>query len=289
MIFASATLARRIEVAESRLAVDFADAVRSRWPDVLVAPVGGGAAVFVGPGQPFNKLVGLGLGAAIDEDELAAVERAFDERRAPLQVELATLADGAVATLLTRRGYELAGFENVLALELGAEVVDRLTTQSEASRAAGILVERVGPDAVRSWTATVTAGFMHPDVFDGPASNESFPLEMMERVFEHLAAVAGFSQYLARRQGEIAGGGSLRAFAGLAQLCGAATLPEHRRRGVQSALLRSRLLDAARQGCDLAVVTTQPGSRSQENVQRAGFELLYARAIIVRPPHGERR
>ena len=70
---------------------------------------------------------------------------------------------------------------------------------------------------------------------------------------------------------------------GVAQLCGAATLPEHRRRGIQSALLRARLLEAAHRGADIAVVTTQPGSKSQENVQRAGFALLYARAILVRP------
>jgi hypothetical protein len=29
-------------------------------------------------------------------------------------------------------------------------------------------------------------------------------------------------------------------------------------------------------------VTTMPGSKSQQNVQRAGFELLYARAILVK-------
>ena len=39
----------------------------------------------------------------------------------------------------------------------------------------------------------------------------------------------------------------------------------------------------AREGCDLAVVVTAPGTRSQENVMRRGFELLYTRAILVRP------
>jgi ribosomal protein S18 acetylase RimI-like enzyme len=76
----------------------------------------------------------------------------------------------------------------------------------------------------------------------------------------------------------------MRFLDGVAQLAGAATLPQHRRRGVQSAVLRARLLDAAASGGDIAVVTTQPGSKSQENVQRAGFTLLYARAILVRPP-----
>ena len=80
----------------------------------------------------------------------------------------------------------------------------------------------------------------------------------------------------------LAGGASLRIHQGIAQLAGAATLPDHRRQGVQTALLRHRLLDAARRGCDVAVVTTQPGSKSTENVQRFGFAVLYVRAILVK-------
>jgi hypothetical protein len=51
---------------------------------------------------------------------------------------------------------------------------------------------------------------------------------------------------------------------------------------VQTALLRARLTAAAAAGCDVAVVTTQPGSKSHRNVQRQGFDLLYARAILVK-------
>jgi GNAT superfamily N-acetyltransferase len=78
------------------------------------------------------------------------------------------------------------------------------------------------------------------------------------------------------------GGGALRvAREGIAQFAGAATLPAHRRRGVQSALLAARLADAHAAGCEIAVVTTRPGSPSQYNVQRAGFQLLYARAVLI--------
>ena len=69
---------------------------------------------------------------------------------------------------------------------------------------------------------------------------------------------------------------------GIAQLTGAATAPALRRRGVQAALLAARLRDAAEAGCDVAVVTTAPGSTSQKNVQRNGFDLLYARLILAR-------
>ena len=69
---------------------------------------------------------------------------------------------------------------------------------------------------------------------------------------------------------------------GVAQLCGAATAPAHRRHGVQSALVTARLRDATDVGCDVAVVTTAPGSTSQKNVQRNGFHLLYTRAILFK-------
>jgi hypothetical protein len=44
--------------------------------------------------------------------------------------------------------------------------------------------------------------------------------------------------------------------------------------GVQAALLSARLADAAAADRDIAVVATLPGSKSQQNVQRQGFDLL---------------
>ena len=93
---------------------------------------------------------------------------------------------------------------------------------------------------------------------------------------------AGVVPYLALRDGVVAGGASFRIAQGVAQLTGAATAPAYRRHGVHSALLSVRLADAAAAGCDIAVVTTQPGSKSQENVQRRGFDLLYTRAALVK-------
>jgi len=202
--------------------------------------------------------------------------------RRAARVELATLADPSVGTLLTRRGFELAGYENVLGLALTTHVVGRLRLAHEADEARGVIVRRTGEDEIRPWIETVADGFSHPDQFDGPPPTESFNREMVVDVFSQSSLVPGMALYLARRDGVVAGGGAIRISEGLAQLSGASTLPAHRRRGVQSALLRARLLNAARQGCDLAVVTTEPASKSQQNVQRAGFALLYARAVLIR-------
>ena len=80
----------------------------------------------------------------------------------------------------------------------------------------------------------------------------------------------------------MAGTASMRTADGIAQLCGSTTLPAHRRRGVQSALLDHRLALARRAGCATAVITTQPGSKSQQNAQKQGFALLYSRNVLRR-------
>jgi GNAT superfamily N-acetyltransferase len=284
MLMASGTMAARIERAECDTVVAFAAEQQASGTDVMIHEIGSAYAIFAGPGQPINKLAGLGF-APLDEDALAQVERAYDARNAELRVELATLADPSVGLLLTRRGYELAGYENVLGLALGADLVDSLAVARESDLARGVIVTRAGADETRPWIETVADGFSHPDRFDGPPPpTESFDRDQIVEVFLASSNVEGMALYLARRDGTIAGGGSTRISKRLVQLSGAATLPAHRRRGVQSALMRARLLDAAREGCDLAIVTTEPGSKSQENVQRVGFALLYARAVLIRRP-----
>lgn len=283
MLMATASLAARVERAEASTARAFAEVAKAHAPDTLIVPVGGTVAVYGGPNAPYNKLAGLGF-AAVDEDVLAAVEREFDARQAPLQVEFSALGDTRVATLLGQRGYHLVNFEHVLGLDLSREVVDRAADEYARHERAGVTVRRMAADELTDWIDVVTTGFATPDVFDGPPSHESYARQTLARVFEDVARISGLVQYVAHRDDALAGGGSLRIIDGLAQLAGAATLPAQRRRGVQSALLRARLVDAARSGCDLAIVTTQPASKSQENVHRAGFSLLYARAIMVRHP-----
>jgi hypothetical protein len=282
MLMASRTMAARIERAEWQTVLAFAAALQAGGTDVMIHEIGGTSTVFAGPGQPINKLAGLGF-AEIDVDALARIERAYDERGAELRVELSTLADPAAALLLTRRGYELVGYENVLGLELNGATAARLVRETEADTTR-VTVSRAGEHERRAWIETVADGFCHPDHFDGPPPTESFERDQIIQVFMASSAAQGVALYLARRDGTIAGGGSIRISDRLAQLAGAATLVEHRRHGVQTALMRARLLDAVRRDCDLAVVTTEPGSKSQENVQRASFELLYARAILIRRP-----
>ncbi|CPW72122.1 Hypothetical acetyltransferase%2C GNAT family [Mycobacteroides abscessus] len=145
----------------------------------------------------------------------------------------------------------------------------------------GITVRHSGTDELAAWLDVVVDGFAAPDG-QGVPSHESFPREVLSRAIGALATVEGEQRYVALRDGAVAGGASMRLLDGVAQLNGAATAAPHRRRGIQTALLTTRLHEAAREGADLAVVTTQPGSKSQQNTQRQGFSLLYTRAILVK-------
>ncbi len=275
-LFGGSALAERIERAEAQLIALASQAASRRRADGagFVIAIAGGVASFAEPDSPFNKVAGLGFGGVPDLAELAETERAFASRGAPVQIELAHLADPGIGALLTGRGYRLVSFENVLgrALEPAPE---RVTP-------AGVEVRLSGDDEFEAWLDVVAEGVAHPDT-DGVPSHEEFPREVVENAERDFSA-AGVVRYIARRGGVIAGGGSFRRTEGIAQLTGAATAPAHRRRGVQTALLSARLADAAAAGCDIAVVTTQPGSKSQQNVQRRGFDLLYTRAVLVKEP-----
>lgn len=266
-LFCDTALAARIERAEARLTAACSDAGRARRRDAtgFTRPLSGGIASFAEADSPFNKIIGLGFAGLPAAAELAEAERAFAGLGAPVQVELCQLAEAGTGAFFTERGYRLESFENVLGRRLG-----------DTGFPEGVRLCR--DDELEPWLAMVAEATAVADT-EGLPSHEDFPRETL---IHALRDMAGVRRYVAVREGEFAGGASFRVTDGIAQFTGAATLPAHRRRGVQTALLRARLAAATEAGCDVAVVTTQPGSKSHQNAQRQGFDLLYTRAILVK-------
>jgi len=274
-LFCDTALAGRIERVEAQLIAQSSEAARRRAGTAgFVIPVAGGVASFAGEGSPFSKVAGLGFGGVPDPAALDEIEKAFTACGSPVQVELAQLADPAIGGLLTGRGYRLESFENVLGRAL--------TGEPERVMPPGVDVRPSGEEESEAWLDVVAEGSAHPDT-QGVPWHEEFPREAIIGAEADMAA-AGAVRYAAFRGGIIAGGATMRIAEGVAQLTGAATAPAHRRRGVHTALLSARLADAAAAGCDVAVIITQPGSKSQQNAQRQGFDLLYTRAVLVRQP-----
>src|SRR5215469_5377783 len=272
-LFCDTALAARIERVEAQFIAQSSEAARRRAGTAgFVIPIAGGVAAFAGEDSPFNKVAGLGFGGVPDSAALGEVEQAFAACGSPVQIELAHLADPAIGVLLTGRGYRLESFENVLGRAL--------TGDSERVLPPGVEVRPSGEQESGAWLDVVAEGSIHPDT-KGVPWHEEFPREMIIGAERDMAA-AGAVRYAALRDGVIAGGATMRIAEGVAQLTGAATAPAHRRRGVHTALLSARLADATAAGCDVAVLITQPGSKSQQNAQRQGFDLLYTRAVLVK-------
>lgn len=272
-VFASPELASRIDRAEGRLCA----AIARESPNARVIEIGGGVAVFVERESPSNKLIGAGFSGRIDDGVLSEIEAHFARHRARLQAEVATLADPALHRQLVERGYMPGGFENVLGHSLrnvgapsGGSITVELRSASDFETLASVMAE----------------GFANPDA-GGVGGDQLPPADEIRRAFMGTWQTASFRGYIARIEDTIVGGAALRIDEGVAQFSGAATRPAFRRRGVQTALLRARLAGAAGAGCDIAVVVTQPASKSEQNVQREGFSLLYARQLLLKLPPGE--
>jgi GNAT superfamily N-acetyltransferase len=275
-LFCDTDLAARIERAEAQLIAGSSEAAGRRQTHAasFVIPVAGGVASFAEAGSPFNKVAGLGFGGVPSAALLDEIEGAFAARGAPVQVELAHLVDPTIGALLSDRHYRLESFENVLGLALINDI--------ELVMPPGVQVRPSGDDEFELWLDVVADAAAHPDT-QGVPWREEFPREVYLRA-ERDAAAAGVTRYIALHDGIVAGGAGLRMAEGVAQLAGAGTAPAHRRLGVHAALLSARLADAVDAGCDVAVITTQPGSKSQQNAQSRGFDLLYTRAVLVKDP-----
>ncbi len=255
MFFSDAVLARRIEAAEA------ANARGCSAAGGPVLEVAGGCAIFVGADSPLTQAVGLGLNGPVSEAEIATLEAFFRSRGARVSVDLCPLADPGFMAALADRGYRPAEFNNVLVKRLAAtEIV--LTPRVRRAVA--------GEDDL--WSHTVGRGFFEQAELTGAE------MDVGRAIF----AMPGAMCYLAvTESGEPAGGGALAVRDGLAALFADSTVASFRRGGLHRELIAARLNEAIARGCDLATASTLPGSGSQRNYERLGFQVVYTKVTLV--------
>ena len=268
MLHATLDLARRIDRAE----IDFcALAAGAGTPDgVASLEVAGGRALCSFAGSPLNKVLGLGLGSPVDDADLDAIEEFYDERGIPVQIELCPLAVPGLSARLTKRGYQLQAFENQLAREIGAESWPET----------GPRVTQSAPDQDDLWLHVAATGFAAAD--GSGAAGAAPPADLLENIKKVMNGFMhpDFERLLVWVDDEAAGAANAYVIDGILGIAGTATLPAFRRRGVQPAVV-AHALNRARGRATLAMATTEPGSISQRNFERFGFQVIYTRAIFV--------
>lgn len=268
MLHATLELARRIDRAE----IDFcARAAGAATPDgVASLEVAGGRALCSFAGSPLNKVLGLGLGSPVEDADLDAIEAFYDERGIPVQIELCPLAVPGLAARLTKRGYQLQAFENQLARSIGTERVLE----------PGPRVTRSTPEQDDLWLHVAASGFAAAD--GAGATVPAPPLDLLENIKKVMSGFIhpDFERLLVWVDGEPAGAANAYVIDGVLGIAGTATLPAFRKRGVQQAVV-AHALNRGLGRAELAMATTEPGSISQRNFERFGFQVIYTRAIFV--------
>jgi GNAT superfamily N-acetyltransferase len=256
-MFADATLARRLEAAEASNARGCATSPEG----AAFLDIAGGCAIFVGADSPLTQAVALGLNGAVSEAEVDDLEAFFGSRGAPVSIDLCPLADPGLLEILGRRGYRAAEFNNVLVKRMpGAEIV-------LAPR-----VRRALPGERDLWSYTVGRGFFEQGDLTTAEMEVGRAIFAMPGAVCYLAAGGG---------GEPAGGGALTVRDGLAILFADSTIPAFRRQGLHRELIAARLNEAIALGCDTATATTLPGSASQRNFERLGFQVVYTKVTMA--------
>jgi GNAT superfamily N-acetyltransferase len=263
-------LAREIEQAEAQSAVacvgkrpvhaESASAVRQ---------VAGGYAVYCGANNPVTQAVAVGLQGPVTPEEFSQLEDFYFSRNEPVRVETCPLADATLFEQYRLRGYHVTEFSNVMA----RPVNDGDGNGASPHPPAEIAIRLAAADELDLWVMTVSQGF---------AENYPITHELLS-VMRMFAQARNTECYLARINGRVVGGATLAIHGKIAGFFGASTLADYRNRGVQTALLLARLKSAAEAGCDLAVSLAQPGSKSQRNITRLGFQTLYTRVKFERP------
>jgi hypothetical protein len=260
-----------IETAEFEGMAEFIEFVPESYRaqhGVSVIRIGGGIiTTFKSLDNPlFNRALGLGLSEPVTEamiDEILSIYGALGLERFSLAVSPFAIPPELPGWLAAR------GLTSTIAWAKLWRDHDGLP-----EAATDLRIEEVGTERADEFAATMLAGF-----------------EMPEILLPFCAAVVGrpgWRSYLAYDGDVPVACAGLKLRDGVGWLGSAATLPSHRGRGAQGAMIARRLRDGREAGCRLFTVETGLGTpekpnASLRNMLRHGFRLAYERPNYRRP------
>lgn len=256
-------LVQRVEDAIAAERSAFADGMAAQLPNSAASwiSVAGGRAIFTGIEFFTNRAIAMGLCGPVRQADIECVETFYAERGVASEIEIASLADRSLIRLLSQLGYRLIRFRNIYVQRLSPHS----TTEGTPTQSPLIEVHQVEASTAAAWSQTLQDGFEYTTIADR---------KRIDIWNQMLLSLPGLTALIAVLDGKPVGSASVLVVGSTAMLGGAATLPVFRRQGVQRALIEARLAVATQAGCELAVVTADPGSSSGRNAERTGFQLM---------------
>jgi GNAT superfamily N-acetyltransferase len=263
MIYSDKSLSQKLERTEARANADFVETRAAIEPESSATwiEVAGAYAMFDGVGSPLTQTFGLGVFEDATAEHLDELESFFKERGSEVFHEVSPMADQSLMAVLSDRGYRPIELTNVMYQELGEGRVKAGVNSEIKTR----IIDDADADL---WAETAAAGWA--------TIHESLADFML--AFGKIAArTSGGRPFLAELEDRPIAAGGFQIYDDVCILAGASTIPEARRKGAQNALLAARLQFAIDNGCRFAMMCALPGSQSQTNAQKNGFNIAYTR------------
>jgi len=221
--------------------------------DAQCLRVATGVAAFTGIGSPLTTV--KGASADLSARELDEIEAFFrDHHAATVTIEMAPWADERAVMLLGERGYLLAGEEDVV-----------------VTRSRGVPSGATPHAEAMPWQAWIEI----------MQRTSELPDEAPTRALVSAAAQLSTARRFGVREGDrwIACA-QLVTYDDVVIFGNDGTLPQARRRGAQTALIADRL--GALPAGKIVMAEVAPGSGSERNYLRCGFQIAYTRSQYVK-------
>lgn len=217
---------------------------------------GDACAAYMNPGSPLNQCVAADLTpGCLDE-----IKTFYADCGSGFEFGVTAFTSQEMFDELANRGWPIIEREQVLVLNLDdgwphyvdPEGVDlRLVHGSDVDKVADAMID----------------GFFGPS--DGPPG--------MNELVHDTAEADGYSLMGAFSGAEAVGGANVAWSGDIGWLRGGAVREPFRHRGIHKALQSRRLEILQEKGCRVAVMGAMPGSTSQLNAQKLGFQIAYTR------------
>lgn len=236
--------------------------VTKQYPQGKILDINGGAACFSGVDSYLSQVLGWGFASQPKQfkTEIECIEHFYQAQgHTRVDIELCPYAGSELALFLTRRGYGVTELNNVSALNLKGYSWDEQPLDV-------FEIREVLPFQLEEWATRVALGFGYPDARDQ---------------FFRYAQAKGVTAFAAYDQGQVIAGAIIAMYGEFCDLGVTSTLPIYRGKGLQKKLLQARLNFAKEQGLSWAIVTTEPGTVSDANVQKIGFQCAYTRVKMT--------
>lgn len=223
----------------------------------------GGATCIAFPPAPgetmLNRVIALGVDAPVADGELDEIAEFFRENGVERHaISVGPTAPPDLSRLLESRGYVP-----------GSAWMRFARSPEDPPRVETALRVEPATDG-DAFSRVVAAGF-------------ELPPPTPDTGLGALAGREGWHLFLAYDGDEPAGAAALFAHDGVGWFGAAATLPQHRQKGAQTALLAARIQRARELGLDELTVETGGDGGSYRNILRAGFTEAYLRPNWLSP------